>query len=121
MIILNDNRYYNIDHLVYYEQFFDIGEAIAREKQIKAGSRQKKINLINKFNPEWRDLYFELWQAQIQSCHHERSDVICTKMVVSKIKRQYKPSTDYFSRYRSLVMTCYICHCEEVQRSNLFE
>jgi len=51
---------YNVDHLVYYEQFFDIGEAIAREKQIKAGNRQKKIDLINKFNPEWRDLYFEL-------------------------------------------------------------
>ena len=51
---------YNVDHLVYYEQFFDIGEAIAREKQIKAGSRQKKIDLINKFNTEWRDLYFEL-------------------------------------------------------------
>ncbi|MGZ2371896.1 GIY-YIG nuclease family protein [Ancylomarina sp. YFZ004] len=30
---------YNVDHLVYYEQYFDIGEAIAREKQIKAGSR----------------------------------------------------------------------------------
>jgi len=51
---------YNVDHLVYYEQFFDIGEAIAREKQIKAGNRQKKIDLINKFNPEWRDLYFQL-------------------------------------------------------------
>lgn len=48
---------YNIDHLVYYEQFFDIGEAIEREKQIKAGSRQKKLDLINEFNPEWRDLF----------------------------------------------------------------
>ncbi len=34
--------------------------AIAREKQIKAGSRQKKIDLINGFNPEWHDLYNEL-------------------------------------------------------------
>ena len=34
---------YNVNHLVYYEQFFDIREAIEREKQIKAGSRQKKI------------------------------------------------------------------------------
>ncbi|MDE5417550.1 GIY-YIG nuclease family protein [Labilibaculum sp. DW002] len=48
---------YNVDELVYYEQFFDIGEAIEREKQIKAGSRQKKIDLINEYNPEWRDLF----------------------------------------------------------------
>jgi putative endonuclease len=34
--------------------------AITREKQIKAGSRQKKIELINRSNPEWRDLYEEL-------------------------------------------------------------
>ena len=51
---------YNADKLVYYEAFFDIGEAIAREKQLKAGSRQKKIDLINAFNPEWRDLYEDL-------------------------------------------------------------
>ena len=48
---------YNVDELVYYEQYFDIGEAIAREKQIKAGSRQKKLDLINGLNPEWRDLH----------------------------------------------------------------
>ena len=34
--------------------------AIAREKQIKAGSRRKKIELINRLNPEWRDLYDDL-------------------------------------------------------------
>jgi putative endonuclease len=51
---------YNTDHLVYYEVFFDIGEAIAREKQLKGGSRQKKIDLINSFNPDWRDLFGDL-------------------------------------------------------------
>lgn len=51
---------YNLDQLVYYEQFFDIGEAIAREKQIKAGSRQKKLDLINELNPEWEDLFDQL-------------------------------------------------------------
>lgn len=51
---------YNVDELVYYEQFFDIGEAIVREKQIKAGSRQKKIDLINELNPEWKNLFDQL-------------------------------------------------------------
>ncbi len=47
---------YNVSKLVYYEKFLSITDAIAREKQIKAGSRKKKIELINKSNPEWRDL-----------------------------------------------------------------
>src|SRR5665647_329676 len=51
---------YNADELVYYQAFFDIGEAIVREKQIKAGSRQKKLDLINAFNQEWRDLFEDL-------------------------------------------------------------
>jgi len=42
--------------LVYWESFQEIGDAIFREKQIKAGSRQKKLDLINSINPEWRDL-----------------------------------------------------------------
>ncbi|HEX3954398.1 MAG TPA: GIY-YIG nuclease family protein [Stellaceae bacterium] len=48
---------YNVCKLVYYEAGGDVSGAIEREKQIKAGSRQKKIELINKMNPEWRDLY----------------------------------------------------------------
>jgi len=48
---------YNLEKLVYYEIFEDINQAIAREKQIKGGSRKKKIELINKFNPKWKDLY----------------------------------------------------------------
>ena len=51
---------YNIDKLVWYENYTDIGEAIAREKQLKAGSRKKKIELIEKLNPEWKDLFEEL-------------------------------------------------------------
>jgi putative endonuclease len=47
---------YNVIILVYYEEFKLIIDAIAREKQIKAGSRQKKIDLINGLNPEWKDL-----------------------------------------------------------------
>ncbi len=52
---------YNVHKLVYYEVGSDIYSAIAREKQIKGGSRQKKIELINSMNPEWKDLYEELF------------------------------------------------------------
>jgi putative endonuclease len=51
---------YNITKLVYYEVSADAHSAIAREKQIKAGSRQKKLGLVNEMNPEWKDLYEEL-------------------------------------------------------------
>jgi putative endonuclease len=51
---------YNINKLVYYEVFRDANGAILREKQIKGGSRAKKIELINCKNPEWLDLYNEL-------------------------------------------------------------
>jgi putative endonuclease len=53
------NRY-NVSKLVYYEVGRDASGAIAREKQIKAGSRRKKIELINRINPAWRDLYDDL-------------------------------------------------------------
>lgn len=51
---------YNINKLVYYEVSDNIHSAISREKQIKGGSRQKNINLINQINKEWRDFYDEL-------------------------------------------------------------
>ena len=51
---------YNVAKLVYYEVATEIASAIAREKQLKAGSRQKKIDLINALNPQWRDLYEEI-------------------------------------------------------------
>nr|QBM02904.1 hypothetical protein [uncultured archaeon] len=48
---------YNVVNLVYYEIFRDCFSAIQREKQIKAGSRRKKEELINSINKDWRDLY----------------------------------------------------------------
>lgn len=48
---------YNIDRLVYYETFSDIYNAISREKQLKRWHRDWKINLIEKENPEWEDLF----------------------------------------------------------------
>ena len=49
---------YNINMLVYYESFGSIYDAIAAEKRIKAGSRAKKIELIESINPYWKDLYY---------------------------------------------------------------
>ena len=51
---------YNVSKLIYYEIFGDPENAILREKRIKAGSRQKKIDLINGMNREWNDLYEEI-------------------------------------------------------------
>lgn len=48
---------YHLTKLVYAETGPDVNAAIFREKQIKAGSRQKKIDLVNSINPEWNDLY----------------------------------------------------------------
>ena len=51
---------YNINKLIYFEVFEDSLNAITREKQIKAGSRKKKTELIYKMNKLWKDLYEEL-------------------------------------------------------------
>ena len=46
---------YKLYKLVYYESFHSIEEAILREKQLKGGSRKKKMDLITKMNPDWRE------------------------------------------------------------------
>jgi putative endonuclease len=51
---------YNINKLVYFEATHDAKAAAKREKQIKGGSRRKKIELIESINPEWRDLTEDL-------------------------------------------------------------
>jgi len=51
---------YNVDKLVYYEVYNSIVTAREREKQLKAGSRTKKITLIEANNPDWKDLCTEL-------------------------------------------------------------
>ncbi len=50
---------YNVKKLVFFEVTNDINAAITFEKHIKAGSRQKKIDLIQSMNPEWKDLFEE--------------------------------------------------------------
>jgi len=52
--------HYNVDKLVYYEILESADKAIKREAKIKAGSRKKKIELINNFNKNWHDLYLEI-------------------------------------------------------------
>ena len=59
-LIAGFTKKYNINKLVYYEEFDYIDQAIAREKQIKGGSRQKKLDLINSMNPQWGDLFEEV-------------------------------------------------------------
>ena len=51
---------YNVTKLVYYEAYEDPASAILREKQIKGGSRKKKIKLIEDMNRDWKDLFEEL-------------------------------------------------------------
>lgn len=48
---------YKVSKLLYYESFSDVRMAIQREKQLKAGSRKKTVLLIERMNPEWKDLY----------------------------------------------------------------
>ena len=52
--------YYDVTTLVYYEAGEDVKSVIAREKQLKQWKRQWKIDLIEKNNPTWRDLYPDL-------------------------------------------------------------
>ena len=58
---------YNVKKLVYYEIFENIQVAIAREKQIKGGSRKKKIELIIEHNPEYKDLFDEIASSRNSS------------------------------------------------------
>ena len=48
-------KYYQVHKLVYFEEFFEINDAIAREKQIKGWSREKKNNLVKSKNPDFSD------------------------------------------------------------------
>ena len=56
-LVAGFTRKYNVTKLVYYEVLLDIENAILREKQIKAGSRQNKVDMVNSMNSAWLDLY----------------------------------------------------------------
>lgn len=59
-LVAGFTKKYNVNKLVYFESTNDVYSAIQREKQIKAGSRKKKIDLINSINPERKDLHNEI-------------------------------------------------------------
>ena len=56
-VLVGFSQRYNVDRLVWFEPHESMEAAILREKQIKAGSRQRKLDLIEAINPAWRDLY----------------------------------------------------------------
>ena len=59
-LVAGFTKKYNVHKLVYFEAATDIQSAIIREKQLKKWNRNWKIELIEKSNPDWKDLYYEL-------------------------------------------------------------
>jgi hypothetical protein len=66
---------YHCAHLVYYEHYREVREAIAREKQLKRWRREKKNTLIATLNPQWEELAADWFDnfCEPNSCHSERS------------------------------------------------
>ena len=54
------SRRYGVHQLVWFERHDTMESAILREKQLKAGSRKRKLDLIERLNPEWRDLFDDI-------------------------------------------------------------
>jgi putative endonuclease len=61
-IIEGFTKKYNIHMLVYYEKYQEVSQAILREKRLKRWKREWKLNLIEKQNPDWEDLYFKFFE-----------------------------------------------------------
>jgi len=62
-LIAGFTQKYNCHFLIYYEHFQDINDAISREKELKKWRRDKKENLINEFNMDWKFLNSEIYEA----------------------------------------------------------
>ncbi len=62
---------YNVDKLIYYEQYGDVREAITREKQLKGWTRAKKNTLVESMNPDWKDLIEDWYVAGDSSLRSE--------------------------------------------------
>ncbi len=59
-LVVGFTKKYNVDKIVYYEEFSDILDAIQREKQMKKWNRVWKVQLIERLNPTWQDLYDDI-------------------------------------------------------------
>ncbi len=59
-LVAGFTKRYSLHRLVWFEVHETMGSAISREKQLKAGNRQRKLRLVESLNPEWRDLYGEI-------------------------------------------------------------
>ena len=68
------SKKYKTNKLVYYEYFSDINYAIRREKELKGWRREKKVNLIEKINQDWKDMYNELIDRDPSSLRLARDD-----------------------------------------------
>jgi putative endonuclease len=77
---------YRLDRLVYYEVFGLVHDAIAREKQLKRWARKKKIDLIVRMNPTWRDLS-EDWGKSIEPLLSQ------TEKILANVERKSKANT----------------------------
>jgi predicted GIY-YIG superfamily endonuclease len=56
---------YNLDRLMYHEEYAYVRDAIAREKQLKHWRREKKNDLVRRLNPKWQDLYVRMFGASM--------------------------------------------------------
>lgn len=82
---------YNVTKLVFYESGDDVNVAIAREKQIKGGSRKKKIDLINSINPEWKDLFEEYFGDNVTA----RNDAVSPSQGIASGKERPRNDTGH--------------------------
>ncbi len=82
---------YNVHKLVYSECGDDVNTAIFREKQIKAGSRKKKLDLINGINPQWKDLFEEYFGDNVIASEAKQSPNL---EEIASGKEQERPRND---------------------------
>jgi putative endonuclease len=86
---------YGVDKLVYYETFTKVYDALTAEKRLKAWKRPWKIELIEKDNPEWHDLY-DVLTGQVDSCLR-RNDRVGSggslRIARSRIRPAFRPRT----------------------------
>jgi len=111
-IIPGFTKKYNVYKLVYFEQTKSIEVAIHREKQLKGGSRLKKIALIESINPQWRDLYEDLWidsgnysekYCPFTSIRDRSDKVAVIKLLVLPYQRHLRLAVSTIPAYLTLV------------------